>query len=131
MFQSTTCIASKSNPPYSFKLKGKRPLSYAGKARNRFPKRFSLLGKFTMNGCMQTITEKCHCQVLLGHLLSFFVSFRKIGALILTPVYKICTCIMILCLFYYLNKATRSPEISRQQVQKLTPQLLFFYIYWI
>ena len=27
------------------------------------------------------------------------------------------------------NKATRSPEISRQQVQKLTPQLLFFYIY--
>ena len=29
------------------------------------------------------------------------------------------------------NKATRSPEISRQQVQKLTPQLLFFYIYWI
>ena len=30
-----------------------------------------------------------------------------------------------------LNKATRSPEISRQQVQKLTPQLLFFYIYWI
>ena len=27
------------------------------------------------------------------------------------------------------NKATRSPEISRQQVEKLTPQFLF-YIYW-
>ena len=31
---------------------------------------------------------------------------------------------------YSINKATRSPEISRQQVQKLTPQFLF-YIYWI
>ena len=29
------------------------------------------------------------------------------------------------------NKATRSPEISRQQVQKLTPQFVFLYIYWI
>ena len=30
------------------------------------------------------------------------------------------------------NKATRSPEISRQQVQKLTPQFFFIYIlYWI
>ena len=30
------------------------------------------------------------------------------------------------------NKATRSPEISREQVQKLTPQfLLYRYIYWI
>ena len=28
------------------------------------------------------------------------------------------------------NKATRSPEISREQVQKLTPQF-FLYIYWI
>ena len=28
------------------------------------------------------------------------------------------------------NKATRSPEISREQVQKLTPQFLL-YIYWI
>ena len=28
------------------------------------------------------------------------------------------------------NKATRSPEISSQQAQKLTPQFLF-YIYWI
>ena len=28
------------------------------------------------------------------------------------------------------NKATRSPEISREQVQKLTPQILFC-IYWI
>ena len=27
------------------------------------------------------------------------------------------------------NKATRSPEISHQQVQKLTPQFLFIYIY--
>ena len=27
------------------------------------------------------------------------------------------------------NKATRSPEISRQQVQKLTPQ--FYLIYWL
>ena len=34
--------------------------------------------------------------------------------------------------FIYLkyNKATRSPEISREQVQKLTPQFLL-YIYWI
>ena len=31
---------------------------------------------------------------------------------------------------YMDNKATRSPEISRQQVQKLTPQFCF-YIYWI
>ena len=29
-----------------------------------------------------------------------------------------------------LNKATRSPEISREQVQKLTPQFVL-YIYWI
>ena len=29
-----------------------------------------------------------------------------------------------------LNKATRLPEISRKQVQKLTPQFLL-YIYWI
>ena len=28
------------------------------------------------------------------------------------------------------NKATRSPEISREQVQKQTPQFLL-YIYWI
>ena len=28
------------------------------------------------------------------------------------------------------NKATRSPEISREQVQKLTPQFLL-YIYWL
>ena len=35
---------------------------------------------------------------------------------------------LYICIY---NKATRSPEISRQQVQKLTPQLLFFYIYWI
>ena len=28
------------------------------------------------------------------------------------------------------NKATRSPEISREQVQKLTPQFCV-YIYWI
>ena len=28
------------------------------------------------------------------------------------------------------NKATRSPEISRQQVQKLIPQV-FLNIYWI
>ena len=28
------------------------------------------------------------------------------------------------------NKATRSPEISREQVQKLTPQFVL-YIYWI
>ena len=27
------------------------------------------------------------------------------------------------------NKATRSPEISRQQVQKLTSQFLYIYIY--
>ena len=32
--------------------------------------------------------------------------------------------------FKYYNKATRSPEISREQVQKLTPQFLL-YIYWI
>ena len=38
---------------------------------------------------------------------------------------------MLQRLYYKENKATRSPEISRQQVQKLTPQLLFFYIYTI
>ena len=31
---------------------------------------------------------------------------------------------------FTINKATRSPEISREQVQKLTPQFLL-YIYWI
>ena len=35
-----------------------------------------------------------------------------------------------LCSQSYSNKATRSPEISREQVQKLTPQFLL-YIYWI
>ena len=30
--------------------------------------------------------------------------------------------------FQYLNKATRSPDISREQVQKLTPQFCYIYI---
>ena len=34
------------------------------------------------------------------------------------------------CQIPFHNKATRSPEISREQVQKLTPQFLL-YIYWI
>ena len=29
------------------------------------------------------------------------------------------------------NKVIRLFEISRQQVQKITPQFLFIYVYWI
>ena len=57
------------------------------------------------------------------------VFFQYTSIIHIASVYGFSCFLPDILLFYTHNKATRSPEISREQVQKLTPQfLLYIYI---